>query len=118
MIKISLTPEAQEDLAVKQQQLMQVLKNTLNSARSREATLEQAVIMWEEYEELLRNVKHILDKAVLGDEPVATMSALLSNIQHLGTSIDGLHVSVFNMYSYLAWFITMFPKINFLAYLN
>lgn len=92
LIKISLTPEAQEDLAVKQQQLMQVLKNTLNSARSREATLEQAIIMWEEYEELLRNVKHILSKAVPGDEPVATMSALLSNIQHLGTSIDGLHV--------------------------
>jgi len=95
-IKISLTPEAQEDLALKQQQLMQVLKNTLNSARSRQATLEQAIIMLEEYQELLHNVRHILSRAVPGDEPVATLSALLSNIQLLGTAVDGLHVILLN----------------------
>lgn len=92
LIKVSLTVEALDDLNIKQQQLSQVLKNTLNSAKSKQANLEQAVIVWQEFKQLYNTILQIIHKSVFPDEKVSTLSGILSNIQRLIIATDDLHV--------------------------
>lgn len=103
LIKVSLTADEQEDLSVKQQQLIQVLKNTLNSARSRQAALEQAANVWQAYKKLFHDIETIVNKLAFPDEPVTTLSGLLSHIQKLIASINDIHVIYYNdIFCYLS----------------
>lgn len=80
---------------MKQQQLMQILKNILNSARSRQAALEKAVDSWKEYQQMIDNVESTIAKASVPDEPISTLSGLLSNIQKLNYALEEFKVSAY-----------------------
>ncbi|XP_075225316.1 muscle-specific protein 300 kDa isoform X2 [Lycorma delicatula] len=77
----SLSSAEQEELSQKQQRLTQLLKNTLNLARSRQAQLEQDVEIWKDYLQSLDKVKASLSRAQFDDEPVTTLAGLHFNIQ-------------------------------------
>lgn len=94
LIKVSLTPEEQEELSMNQQQLLQILKNTLNSARSKQATLLQASELWKEYQQTVSQIESVVSKATVPEEPVSTLSGLLSNMQKVTNVLDDVQVNI------------------------
>ena len=92
-IKVSLTADEQENLSAKQQELVQLLKNTSNNVRSRRAALEQACNVFQEYQELLKGIQTFISKPAIPDERVTTLSGLLLVIQKLQNSIVEINVS-------------------------
>lgn len=79
----SLTGSEQEEIGREQQHHLQLLKNTLNSARSRSARLEQGVEVWHDYCAVLEKVRAALLRADFSDEPVTTLAGLHFNVQKL-----------------------------------
>ncbi|XP_063222936.1 muscle-specific protein 300 kDa isoform X4 [Bacillus rossius redtenbacheri] len=86
----SLTGPEQEELSVEQQQLTQLLKNTLNSAKSRRAQLEQDVELWRDYCLALERVRAVLARTHFSDEPVASLAGLHFSAQKITHALDDL----------------------------
>lgn len=89
----SLAPHEQEELSREQQQHTQALKNTLNSARSQRAQLEQDAEMWKDYCQTLDKVKAVIARTKFTDEPVSTLAGLHFNIQKISHALNDIHVS-------------------------
>lgn len=91
----SLSSVEQEELSREQQQLTQLLKNTMNSARSRRAQLEQDTEIWKDYLQLLDKVHTVLSRTRFTDEPVSTLAGLHFNIQKVGHALNDIQVLCF-----------------------
>jgi nesprin-1 len=89
----SLTGSEQEELSREQQQHTQLLKNTLNSARSRRAQLEQDVEIWRDYCQTVDKVKSLLARTQFSDEPVTSLAGLHFNIQKITHALNDIQVS-------------------------
>ncbi|XP_071454288.1 muscle-specific protein 300 kDa-like [Hetaerina americana] len=79
----SLCASEQEELSREQQHNTQLLKNTLNSARSHRAELEQDAEIWKDYLQTMDRVRSILGRSQFTDEPAATLAGLQFNIQKI-----------------------------------
>ncbi|XP_060527804.1 muscle-specific protein 300 kDa isoform X12 [Cylas formicarius] len=86
----SLTPYEQEELSREQQQHTQLLKNTLNSAKSQRAQLEQDVEIWKDYCQVLDKVKALIARTKFTDEPVSTLAGLHFNIQKITHALNDI----------------------------
>lgn len=91
----SLTSYEQEELSREQQQHTQTLKNTLNSAKSQQAQLEQDAEMWKDFCNALEKVKAVIARTRFTDEPVSTLAGLHFNIQKISHALNDIQVSHF-----------------------
>lgn len=89
----SLNSYEQEELSREQQQHTQLLKNTLNSAKSRKAQLEQDAEIWKDYCHALDKVKAVIERTKFVDEPVTTLAGLHFNIQKISHALNDIQVS-------------------------
>lgn len=89
----SLTPYEQEELSREQQHHTQLLKNTLNSAKSQKAQLEQDAEIWKDYCQILDKVKAVIARTKFTDEPVTTLAGLHFNIQKISHALNDIQVS-------------------------
>lgn len=89
----SLTPPEQEELSREQQQHTQLLKNTLNSAKSQRAQLEQDAEMWKDYCQTVDRVKGVIARSQFSDEPVTTLAGLHFNVQKITHALNDIQVS-------------------------
>ncbi|CAH2241590.1 jg3925 [Pararge aegeria aegeria] len=79
----SLTASEQEELSKEHQKHNQLLKNTLNSAKSRQAQLEQDWEIWKDFCQLVDKIKAILDKNDIEQESVTSVDALRMYVEKL-----------------------------------
>ncbi|XP_066252950.1 muscle-specific protein 300 kDa isoform X4 [Euwallacea similis] len=86
----SLTPYEQEELSREQQHHTQTFKNTVNSAKSQKAQLEQDALMWKGYLKALEKVKALIARSKFSDEPVVTLAGLQFNIQKITHAINDI----------------------------
>ncbi|KAG5889989.1 hypothetical protein JTB14_035905 [Gonioctena quinquepunctata] len=86
----SLTPYEQEELSREQQQHTQTLKNTLNSAKSQRAQLEQDAEIWKDYCQALDKVRAVISRTKFSDEPVSTLAGLHFNIQKISHALNDI----------------------------
>lgn len=89
----SLTPSEQEELSKEHQKHNQLLKNTLNSAKSRQAQLEQDLEIWKDFCQLVEKIKAILNKNDIEEEAVTSVDALRMYVQKLNHAKNDLEVS-------------------------
>lgn len=89
----SLNSSEQEELSREQQEYNQLLKNTLNSAKSRQVQLEQDVEIWKDYCQLAEKILAILDRTKFVDEPVTSYAGLQFNIQKIDHALNDIQVS-------------------------
>ncbi|KAJ9594434.1 hypothetical protein L9F63_014159, partial [Diploptera punctata] len=86
----SLTGSEQEELSREQQQHTQLLKNTLNSARSQRAQLEQDVEIWKDFCQTMDKVRSVLARSQFTDEPVTSFAGLHFNIQKITHALNDI----------------------------
>ncbi|CAG4999353.1 unnamed protein product, partial [Parnassius apollo] len=86
----SLTASEQEELSKDHQKHNQLLKNTLNSAKSRQAQLEQDLEIWKDFCQLVEKIKAILDKNDIQDETVTSVDALRMYLEKLNHARNDL----------------------------
>ncbi|XP_038215060.1 nesprin-1 [Zerene cesonia] len=86
----SLTPSEQEELSKEHQKNTQLLKNTLNSAKSRQAQLEQDLEIWKDFCQLVEKIKAILDKNEIPEEAVTSVDALRLHLEKLNHAKNDL----------------------------
>uniref|UniRef100_A0A2A4K817 Calponin-homology (CH) domain-containing protein n=1 Tax=Heliothis virescens TaxID=7102 RepID=A0A2A4K817_HELVI len=86
----SLAASEQEELSKDHQKHNQLLKNTLNSAKSRQAQLEQDLEIWKDFCQLVDKIKAILDKNDIQDEPVTSVDALRLHLEKLNHATNDL----------------------------
>ena len=91
----SLSASEQEELGAEQQQHTQLLKNTLNTAKSQRARLEQGAEMWRDYAQTLERVKAVIARTRFTDEPVTTLAGLQFTIQKLTHALTDIQVILF-----------------------
>lgn len=89
----SLTTGEQEELSREQQNLTQTLKNTLNSAKSQKAKLEQSADMWKHYCQAVDKVESVIARSRFVDEPVSTLAGLHFNVQKISHALNDIQVS-------------------------
>ncbi|XP_044734627.1 nesprin-1 [Chrysoperla carnea] len=86
----SLTASEQEELGAEHQAHNQLLKNTLNLAKSRRAQLEQDAEIWKDYCQILDKVRHAIALSQFTDEPVTTLAGLHFNIQKISHALNDI----------------------------
>ncbi|KAI5642762.1 spectrin repeat domain-containing protein [Phthorimaea operculella] len=87
----SLAAGEQEELSKEHQKHNQLLKNTLNSAKSRQAQLEQDLEIWKDFCQLVDKIKAILDKNDIKEEPITSVDVLrvhLEKIKHAKNDLE------------------------------
>ena len=75
-----------------QQNLNELVQNTFNNAKSKEAELEQASSLWKNYLELINIVEGVISKAEVPEEPAITLGALKHNLISAQTALGNLQV--------------------------
>ncbi|XP_008555407.1 muscle-specific protein 300 kDa isoform X6 [Microplitis demolitor] len=93
----SLNSAEQEELSLEQQQHLQLLKNTLNTAKSHRARLEQGADTWRDYTQTLERVKAVIGRSRFTDEPVTTLAGLQFNIQKLTHALNDIQNQQFEL---------------------
>lgn len=88
----SLDSYEQEELSAQQQQHTQLLKNTLNTAKSQRSRLEQGAEMWRDYTQSLERVRAVISRTRFTDEPVTTLAGLQFNIQKITHALNDIQV--------------------------
>lgn len=88
----SLDSYEQEELSAQQQQHTQLLKNTLNTAKSQRSRLEQGAEMWRDYTQSLERVRSVISRTRFTDEPVTTLAGLQFNIQKITHVLNDIQV--------------------------
>lgn len=91
----SLNKMEQEELSRELQHHTQVLKNTLNSAKSQRAQLEQDGEVWKSYCQMNDKIKTILSRIECNDDVVANLAGLHFNMQKIAHAKNELKVSLF-----------------------
>lgn len=91
----SLAAGEQEELSKEHQKHNQLLKNTLNSAKSRQAQLEQDLDIWKDFCQLVDKIKAILNKNDIKDEPITSVDVLRVHLEKLNHAKNDLEVSFF-----------------------
>ncbi|KAL7297367.1 hypothetical protein TKK_0009753 [Trichogramma kaykai] len=86
----SLSTAEQEELSAEQQHHTQLLKNTLNTAKSHRARLEQGAETWRDYSQTLERVKAVIARTRFTDEPVSTLAGLQFNIQKITHALNDI----------------------------
>lgn len=89
----SLNIIEQEELSRELQHYMQVMKNTLNSAKSQRSQLEIDADAWKEYGQLHEKVRNILGRVKFSDEPVSNLAGLHFNMQKISHALNDVQVS-------------------------
>lgn len=89
----SLAPSEQDELSKDHQKHNQLLKNTLNSAKSRQAQLEQDLEIWKDFCQLVEKIKAILEKNNIPDEAATSVDALRLHLEKLNHAKNDLEVS-------------------------
>ena len=110
----SLTPNEQEELSREQQQHTQLLKNTLNSAKSERAQLEQDAEVWKDYCQMLDKVKAVIARTKFVDEPVCTLAGLHFNTQKISHALNDIQVSCIQFFFCLVVFV-IFRKVYIIS---
>ncbi|EZA53954.1 Nesprin-1 [Ooceraea biroi] len=93
----SLDSYEQEELSAQQQQHTQLLKNTLNTAKSQRSRLEQGAEMWKEYTQSLERVRAVISRTRFTDEPVTTLAGLQFNIQKITHALNDIQNQQFEL---------------------
>ncbi|XP_034936487.1 nesprin-1 isoform X11 [Chelonus insularis] len=93
----SLNSAEQEELSLEQQQFTQLLKNTMNTAKSYRARLEQGAESWRDYTQTLERVKAVISRSRFTDEPVTTLAGLQFNIQKITHALNDIHNQQFEL---------------------
>nr|XP_033322974.1 nesprin-1 [Megalopta genalis] len=93
----SLTNTEQEELSAEQQQHTQLLKNTLNTAKSQRARLEQGAETWRDYAETLQRVRAVVSRTRFTDEPVTTLAGLQFNVQKITHALNDVQNQQFEL---------------------
>ncbi|KAF5292003.1 hypothetical protein FQA39_LY14120 [Lamprigera yunnana] len=93
----SLTPNEQEELSREQQQHTQLLKNTLNSAKSQQASMEQNSEVWKDYCQTLDKVKTVVARTQFVDEAVSTLAGLHFNVQKITHALNNIQNQQFEL---------------------
>ncbi|KAF3420921.1 hypothetical protein E2986_09204 [Frieseomelitta varia] len=93
----SLTTSEQEELSAEQQQHTQLLKNTLNTAKSQRARLEQGAETWRDYTQTLERVRAVIARSRFTDEPVTTLAGLQFNIQKITHALNDIQNQQFEL---------------------
>lgn len=93
----SLNSAEQEELSLSQQQHTQLLKNTLNTAKSYRAHLEQGAESWRDYIQILERVKSVISRMRFTDEPVTTLAGLQFNIQKITHALNDIKNQQFEL---------------------
>jgi hypothetical protein len=88
----SLVVQEQEILRKDQDDLIERVQNTFNSAKNHHARLEQNSTVWKNYLDLLGIVQEVIQKAELPEEPATTLSALRNNLHNITSAASGLQV--------------------------
>lgn len=94
----SLTASEQEELSKDHQKHNQLLKNTLNSAKSRQAQLEQDLEIWKDFCQLVEKIKSILDKNDIEEDQITTVDALRLYLEKLNHAKNDLEVSLLSYF--------------------
>ncbi|XP_076667923.1 muscle-specific protein 300 kDa isoform X16 [Andrena cerasifolii] len=93
----SLSTSEQEELGAEQQQHTQLLKNTLNTAKSQRARLEQGAETWRDYTQTLERVRAVIARTRFTDEPVTTLAGLQFNIQKITHALNDIQNQQFEL---------------------
>nr|XP_034172930.1 nesprin-1 isoform X14 [Osmia lignaria] len=93
----SLNTSEQEELSAEQQQHTQLLKNTLNTAKSHRARLEQGAETWKDYTQTLERVRAVIARTRFTDEPVTTLAGLQFNIQKITHALNDIQNQQFEL---------------------
>ncbi|KAK2588097.1 hypothetical protein KPH14_004158 [Odynerus spinipes] len=93
----SLDSSEQEELSAEQQQHTQLLKNTLNTARSQRARMEQGAETWRDYSQTLERVRAVIARTRFTDEPVTTLAGLQFNIQKITHALNDIQNQQFEL---------------------
>ncbi|XP_020291842.1 nesprin-1 isoform X3 [Pseudomyrmex gracilis] len=93
----SLDSYEQEELSAQQQQHTQLLKNTLNLAKSQRSQLEQGAEMWRDYTQSLERVRAVISRTRFTDEPVTTLAGLQFNIQKITHALNDIQNQQFEL---------------------
>lgn len=91
----SLAAGEQEELSKEHQKHNQQLKNTLNSAKSRQAQLEQDLEIWKDFCQLVEKIKAILEKNDIKDEPITSVDVLRVHLEKMKHAKNDLEVSFY-----------------------
>lgn len=91
----SLGSVEQEELSREQQDHRQLLKNTLNSARSKQARLEQDAETWKDYKQVLERVRAALERSKVDEESVDTLAGVHYSAEKIIHVLNDLQVSFF-----------------------
>lgn len=93
----TLNAPEQEELSKDHQKHNQLLKNTLNSAKSRQVQLEQDLEIWKDFCQLVDKIKAILDKNSIPDEAFSSIDSLRLHLEKLTHAKNDLEVSLFSL---------------------
>lgn len=93
----SLNSAEQEELSLEQQQHNQLLKNTLNIAKSHRARLEQGAENWRDYTQTLERVRAVISRMKFTDEPVTTLAGLQFNTQKITHALNDIQNQHFEL---------------------
>uniref|UniRef100_A0A8D8Q2T6 Nesprin-1 n=1 Tax=Cacopsylla melanoneura TaxID=428564 RepID=A0A8D8Q2T6_9HEMI len=83
IIATSLAPPLSEELNSSLQELKQKLRNLLNNARSRQASLEQTEEVYRTLQSSLDKARSLISSCQVEEEPVASLQLVHANIQKL-----------------------------------
>ncbi|XP_071567068.1 muscle-specific protein 300 kDa isoform X8 [Temnothorax nylanderi] len=93
----SLDSYEQEELSAQQQQHTQLLKNTLNTAKSQRSRLEQGAEMWRDYTQSLERVRAVISRTKFTDKPVTALAGLQFNIQKIAHALNDIQNQQFEL---------------------
>ncbi|XP_012253400.2 muscle-specific protein 300 kDa isoform X14 [Athalia rosae] len=93
----SLNSSEQEELSREQQHHTQLLKNTMNTAKSLRARLEQGAETWRDYTQTLERVRAVISRTRFTDEPVSTLAGLQFNIQKITHALNDIQNQQFEL---------------------
>ncbi|XP_024081429.1 nesprin-1 [Cimex lectularius] len=83
----SLNSDDQELISKQQQDCTQLLRNTLNTAKSYQAKLTQAIELHDLYKDSLSNAKSVLQRIRFTDEPASALGGLMFNIEKINQAL-------------------------------
>lgn len=89
----SLNSDDQEIISKSHQECTQLLRNTLNTAKSLEAKLTQALELSGLFKDSLAGAQSILQRVRFSDDPVSTLGGLRFNIEKLEQALRDIVVS-------------------------
>jgi len=85
----SLGEKDQEKIGHEQEFLTQLVKNTLNSAHSRQGEFEELLKVWTSYQDLLERIQAIIEELEFEPETPSSLAGVKTSIQKVDNQIKG-----------------------------